>query len=145
MGSVRGCIVAPDISVLHLCIVKKGSAELPGLTDEPVNRRLGPKRASKIRALFALDKTDDVRKYVIRRQIQRPDKKVGEETKPGNVVYKAPKIQRLITPVRLQRKRHELFLKIQRSTKSRAEAEAYNAKVAESIKASRDARQRSIQ
>ena len=34
-----------------------------------VPRRLGPKRASKIRKLFALAKEDDVRKYVIRREI----------------------------------------------------------------------------
>ena len=32
-------------------------------------RRLGPKRATKIRRLFNLSKEDDVRKYVIRRTI----------------------------------------------------------------------------
>ena len=36
--------------------VKKGDAEIPGLTDKTIPRRLGPKRANKIRALFNLDK-----------------------------------------------------------------------------------------
>ena len=34
--SVRGCIVSRHISVLHLVIVKKGAAEIPGLTDESI-------------------------------------------------------------------------------------------------------------
>merc|ERR1711881_130232 len=33
------------------CIIKKGEAEIPGLTDNTIPRRLGPKRASKIRKL----------------------------------------------------------------------------------------------
>jgi len=67
--SVRGCIVGADIAALHLVIVKKGAEELPDLTDKYVPRRLGPKRASKIRKLFNLTKQDDVRKYVIRREL----------------------------------------------------------------------------
>jgi len=54
--SVRGCIVSGDLSVLSLVIVKKGDADIPGLTDEVKPRRLGPKRASKIRKLFNLEK-----------------------------------------------------------------------------------------
>lgn len=46
-----------------------GDADIPGLTDTTVPRRLGPKRASKIRKLFNLSKEDDVRKYVIRRKL----------------------------------------------------------------------------
>jgi len=76
---------------MHLIVVKKGTQEIAGLTDEVKPRRLGPKRASNIRKLFNLSKEDDVRKYVIRRE--------AGKTK------KAPKIQRLITPLRLQRKR----------------------------------------
>ena len=33
---VRGCIISRHISVLHLVIVKKGPAEIPGLTDESI-------------------------------------------------------------------------------------------------------------
>jgi small subunit ribosomal protein S6e len=50
--SVRGCIVGPDMAVLSLAIVKQGDQDLPGLTDATVPRRLGPKRASKIRKMF---------------------------------------------------------------------------------------------
>eukprot|EP00123_Amoebidium_parasiticum_P014706 comp22607_c0_seq1/m.34692 comp22607_c0_seq1/g.34692 ORF comp22607_c0_seq1/g.34692 comp22607_c0_seq1/m.34692 type:complete len:250 (-) comp22607_c0_seq1:208-957(-) len=102
--SVRGCIVDSNMSVINLVITKKGEQDLPGLTDVTVPRRLGPKRASKIRKLFNLTKEDDVRKYVIRRQL--PDRENGK--KRGS---KAPKIQRLVTPVTLQRKRHRLALK----------------------------------
>src|ERR1700722_17113088 len=67
--SVRGCIVGSDLAVLSVIIVKTGEQQLPGLTDTTVPRRLGPKRASKIRKLFNLTKEDDVRKFVIRREI----------------------------------------------------------------------------
>lgn len=59
--SVRGCIVGPDLSVLALTIVKQGEQELPGLTDVVLPKRLGPKRATKIRRFFGLTKDDDVR------------------------------------------------------------------------------------
>jgi len=90
--SVRGCVVGPDLAVLSLVLVKKGTEEIPGLTDDNKPRRLGPKRASNIRKLFGLEKKDDVRQFVVRRE-------VGKKKK-------APKIQRLITPQLLQRKRY---------------------------------------
>ena len=67
--SVRGCIVDGNLAVLNLAIVKKGEAEIPGLTDNTIPRRLGPKRASKIRKLFNLTKDDDVCQYVIKRPL----------------------------------------------------------------------------
>jgi hypothetical protein len=117
--------------LMSLVIVKKGDADIPGLTDEVKPRRLGPKRASKIRKLFNLEKKDDVRQYVIRRQI------VKEGKKP---ITKAPKIQRLVTPQRLQHKRERKAVKKQRYTKSRAEAEVYNALLAKRTKESREKR-----
>ena len=59
--SVRGCIVAQDLSVLALSIVKQGDSDIPGLTDVVQPKRLGPKRATKIRRFFGLDKKDDTR------------------------------------------------------------------------------------
>ena len=109
--SVRGCIVDGNLSVLSMAIVKKGEAEIPGLTDSTVPRRLGPKRASKIRKLFNLSKEDDVRQYVIKRPLV-----VKEGKKPK---HKAPKIQRLITPIVLQRKRHRVAIKRRRAEKNR--------------------------
>jgi len=119
--SVRGCIVSHDLSVVSLVVVKKGEQEIPGVTDTTVPKRLGPKRANKIRKMFNLEKTDDVRGYVIRREVT-PKK---EGAKPYT---KAPKIQRLITPLTLQRKRHRLALKKKRAA-SRKEAEAEYTKV----------------
>lgn len=92
--SVRGCIVDQNLSALALIVVRKGEKEIEGLTDVNVPRRLGPKRASHIRKLFALSKDDDVRKYVIKRPLA-----VKEGKKPR---FQAPRIQRLVTPVVLQ-------------------------------------------
>ena len=60
---MRGCIVALDLAVLALSIVKQGEDELPGLTDHVNPKRLGPKRATKIRKFFNLGKDDDVRLF----------------------------------------------------------------------------------
>lgn len=92
--SVRGCIVDGNMSVLALIVVRKGEKEVAGLTDNNVPRRLGPKRASKIRKLYNLGKEDDVRQYVVRRPLP---KKEGKKQR-----FKAPKIQRLVTPNVLQ-------------------------------------------
>ncbi|CCJ28128.1 unnamed protein product [Pneumocystis jirovecii] len=115
--SVRGCIVASDLSVLSLVIVKQGENDIPGLTDTANPKRLGPKRASKIRRFFNLSKEDDVRKFVIRREICKNE---------GKKSYtKAPKIQRLVTPVTLQRKRRRLKHKREIAEKQRQAAAEY--------------------
>ncbi|MBO8666473.1 hypothetical protein INO76_15705, partial [Staphylococcus aureus] len=84
--SVRGCIVDSNLSVLSLVVVKKGEKDIAGLTDTNVPRRLGPKRANKIRKLFNLQKEDDVRKYVIKRPLPLKEGKTKQH-------FKAPKIQ----------------------------------------------------
>ncbi|KAL8282177.1 hypothetical protein RB597_009736 [Gaeumannomyces tritici] len=116
--SVRGCIVGMDLSVLALSIAKRGEQDIPGLTDVVHPKRLGPKRATKIRKFFDLSKEDDVRKYVIRREVQPK----GEGKKPYT---KAPKIQRLVTPQRLQHKRHRIALKKRQSEKVKDAANEY--------------------
>ena len=68
-----------------------------------IPRRLGPKRASNIRKLFSLDKSDPVTQYVVRRTISKDGKKDKSV---------APRIQRLITPVTLQRKRQRIAGKV---------------------------------
>ncbi|KAB0796631.1 hypothetical protein PPYR_10692 [Photinus pyralis] len=115
--SVRGCIVDSNLSVLSLTIVRKGDAEISGLTDKTMPRPLGPKRANKIRKLFNLNKQDDVRQYVVKRPL--PPKE-GKKQR-----FKAPKIQRLITPRNLQRKRHMLALKKRRCLKRKEQLNAY--------------------
>ncbi|KRX63083.1 40S ribosomal protein S6 [Trichinella sp. T9] len=116
--SVRGCIVDGNLSVLNLVIVKKGEGDVAGLTDKSIPRPLGPKRASKIRKLFNLSYEDDVRKYVVRRELPAKDGKKARS--------KAPKIQRLITPRVLQRRRHRLALKRRRAIKRREQALEYH-------------------
>lgn len=115
--SVRGCIVDANLSVLALVIVRKGEQEIPGLTDTTIPRRLGPKRASRIRKLFNLSKEDDVRQYVVKRPLPQKD---GKKQR-----FKAPKIQRLITPRALQRKHHRLALKKERCRRRKEQADDY--------------------
>merc|ERR1711908_210308 len=129
--SVRGCIVSQDLSVLNLVIVQNGSSPLPGITDVERPIRLGPKRATKIRKLFNLGDTEDVRKYVVRRQIT---------TKGGKEYNKAPKIQRLVTPRQLQRKRVRVAMKRGRAEKNKKEQAAYLALVAQRAKEAKERR-----
>ena len=133
--SVRGCIVGPDLSVLNLVIVKKGDNDIPGITDSTTPRRLGPKRANKIRALFNLDKTDDVRKFVIARTF---------ENKKGKTVTERVKIQRLVTPVTLKRKQRRAELALKAREKSKAEAAAYTALVQKRLAEQKEARRSEI-
>ncbi|KIO23078.1 hypothetical protein M407DRAFT_244917 [Tulasnella calospora MUT 4182] len=118
--SVRGCIVGPDLSVLALKIVKQGETEIPGLTDSVLAKQWGPKRATKIRKLFNLSKEDDVRKYVIRKTVIPKN----AEKKPKS---KAPKIQRLVTPLRLQRKRRAAALTRRKRTARKEQKAEYDA------------------
>jgi len=134
--SVRGCIVSAELSVLNLAVVRKGDKEIPGLTDTVKPRRHGPKRAANIRKLFNLSSKDDVKDYNIKRKIAKEGQKA---------YFKRPKIQRLITPQRLQRKRTERSVQKERYEKSRRLAEAYNQLVAARYKEQRDKRQQTIQ
>lgn len=132
--SVRGCIVGADLSVLNLVIVKKGDNEIPGLTDVEIPKRLGPKRASKIRKLYNVDKTVDLRPLVIARKFE----------KKGKTVVKRPKIQRLVTPVTLQRKRRRNAQKIASLENSKKEAAEYSRLVAQRVKEQKEARRSEI-
>ena len=135
--SVRGCIVSQDLAALNLVIVKQGDAAIPGLTDCEKPRLRGPKRASKIRKLFDLTKKDDVRTYVntYRKEF---------ENKKGKKVSKAPKIQRLVTPLTLQRKRARKGLKAKRIEKGKSDAQAYHKLLQLRMKERREARSVSL-
>jgi len=133
--SVRGCIVDQNLSVLALVVKKKGEQEIEGLTDKTLPRRLGPKRASKIRKLFNLTKQDDVRQYVIRKPVVV---KEGKEVKKERT--KAPKIQRLITPLMLQHKRRRLALKRARIEKRQEDEAGYARLLAQRAKEEKERR-----
>ncbi len=129
--SVRGCIVGHDISVLNLVVTQVPDTPIPGLTDETIPRRLGPKRANNIRKLFNLTKDDDVRKYVISRTFTN---------KKGKTQRKSPKIQRLVTPLTLQRKRARKAEKLNSILRNKEEAAAYKKLVAQRLAEQREAR-----
>jgi len=130
--SVRGCIVSGDLSVLNLVIVKKGDGEVEGLTDSIKPRRLGPKRATRIRKLFNLSKEDDVRQYVVRRTVT---------TKSGKTFSKAPKIQRLVTPERIQRKKRWRRTLVARREKTAKDAAEYQQLLQQRFKEEKQRRQ----
>ena len=123
--SVRGCIVGPDIAMLSCSITKKGEKDIPGLTDTVKPRRLGPKRASKIRKLFGISKADGVNTSALIKKnvIRRTFKSKKNENAP--VRQKAPKIQRLVTDARLRRKRIIKETKIRRWKRTIAATEEY--------------------
>ncbi len=135
--SVRGCIVSQDLATLNLVVVKQGENPIPGLTDTEKPRMRGPKRASKIRKLFDLKKEDDVRKYV------NTYRRVFEDKK-GKKHSRAPKIQRLVTPLTLQRKRARASLKKQRIEKSKKDAAEYHKLLALRMKERRERRSESL-
>ena len=127
--SVRGCIVGPDIRMLSISVVKKGDQEIPGLTDTTKPRRLGPKRASGIRKLYGIEKAEGekttqsscalIKKHAIRRTF----KSTKNPDAPQR--HKAPKVQRLVTEVRLRRKRIAKETKIRKWKRSIALADEY--------------------
>jgi len=135
--TVRGCIMSQDLSTINLVIVKQGDAHIEGLTDTEKDRMRGPKRASKIRKLFNLTKDDDVRTYVntYRRTF---------ETKTGKKASKAPKIQRLVTPLVLQRKRARKAVKRNKITKKKEVTAEYQKLLALRLKERAEARSESL-
>ena len=109
---VRGCIVSPDIRILNIKVTKVGTKPIPGLTEEgPLPNRLGPKRANNILKEFGLlevynkKKTNTEERKTLRFMITKFAPKRQVTTKNGKVYTKRPKVQRLITPDRLRRKR----------------------------------------
>jgi small subunit ribosomal protein S6e len=135
--TVRGCVISGELGAINLVVVQKGEKEIAGLTDATIPRRLGPKRANKIRKLFNIPKHSDnigvknahkvkvdpldVCRVVIRRQT----KKIGDKS-----YYKAPKIQRLITTERLRRKRVRTAEKLASVKRNEAKLQAYKKKLA---------------
>lgn len=110
---VRGCIVSPDIRILNIKIIKIGPKPIPGLTEagSALPKRLGPKRANNILKEFGLleiynkKKTNTEERKTVRFMITKFAPKREVTTKAGKTYVKRPKIQRLITPDRLRRKR----------------------------------------
>ena len=130
---VRGCIVSHDIKNLHLKIIKKGPKEIEGLTTakDAQPKRLGPKRATKILKEFGLLQTYTEKKKNkeeqknLRFMITKFAPKRSVKTKNGKEYVKRPKIQRLITPDRLRRKRLLKKFHLERREKAKKDKERY--------------------
>jgi len=111
--TIRGCFVSSEIKMLNIKIVKVGSAHIPGLTDpsEAIPKRLGPKIANNILKEFGLlevynkKKQNAEERKTLRYMITKFANKREVKTVNGKVYQKRPKVQRLITPLRLRRKR----------------------------------------
>lgn len=108
---VRGCIVSPDIRILNLKVTKIGPNPIPGLSEDAMPKRLGPKRANNILKEFGLleiynkKKQNTEERKTLRFMVTKFAPKREVTTKSGKTYVKRPKVQRLITPERLRRKR----------------------------------------
>ena len=145
---VRGCIISNDIKNLHLKIIKKGAKPIEGLTEEKDAhpKRLGPKRATRILKAFGLTgvytekkKNKDERKN-LRFMITNFAPKREVKTKNGKTYVKRPKVQRLITPDRLRRKRLLKRFQEERKAKAKKEEETYRALIKKTFSKSEKAK-----
>jgi small subunit ribosomal protein S6e len=109
----------------------------PLLTLTPPPPPSPPPPPPQIRKLFALSKDDDVRRYVNTYRRTFTDKK-------GKTHSKAPKIQRLVTPVSLQRKRRRAAIKKGRVERVRTEQAEYHKVLVQRIKEQRERRSESL-
>ena len=142
---VRGCIISNDIKNLHLKIIQKGPKPIDGLTQEKdaQPKRLGPKRATRILKQFGLTEVYNKKKKEkeerknLRFMITNFAPKREVKTKNGKTYIKRPKVQRLITPDRLRRKR--LLKKFHQERREKAEKDktAYHELVKKTIEKDR--------
>ena len=121
---------------MSVTVSKKGEQEIPGLTDTTVPRRLGPKRANNIRKLYGIERQEGkdqsittalIKKNVTRRTFKSKKNPAAPERQ------KAPKIQRLITDIRLRRKRINKEEKVRRWRKTLEARTAYNKLIDEHV------------
>lgn len=141
---VRGCIISNDIKNLHLKIIQKGPKPIAGLTEEKdaQPKRLGPKRATRILKQFGLTEVYNQKKQKEERKNLRfmitnfaPKREV--KTKNGKTYIKRPKVQRLITPDRLRRKRLLKKFHQERRDKAKKDKEAYQELVKKTVEKDR--------
>merc|ERR1719343_467691 len=118
--SVRGCIVSADISVLNLVIVKKGDHPIAGLDEKRPPLRRDLKRASKIRKRYNLKARHEEVDFVHRYMSHKTSKENSSNNKKKMV-----KVQRVVTPLRIQRKKYRTAVKKARCEKSRTSAAEY--------------------
>jgi small subunit ribosomal protein S6e len=128
---VRGCIISPDIKILNIKIVKVGPNVIPGLSEDPLPKRRGPKRANKILKEFGLleiynkKKQNPEERKTLRYMVTKFAPRREVTTANGKTYVKRPKIQRLITPERLRRKRVIKKIKLERRKYAEEQKKSY--------------------
>ena len=106
--TVRGCIVAPDLHALNMVLVDPNGKTLAGLTDVDVPKRHVPKRARKLRTLFGIPQKLDPKQMNL---ICKATYSAFARTitrKNGKTVVRCPKIRRLVTDAKFNRKHRKL-------------------------------------
>ena len=106
------------------------------MTDTTVPRRLGPKRANNIRKLYGIErqegKDQSITTALVKKNVTRRTFK-SKKNPAAPVRQKAPKIQRLITDVRLRRKRINKEDKVRRWKKTIEARTTYNKLIDEHV------------
>lgn len=131
--TVRGCIVSSDIKMVNLKIVKVGENPIKGLTtqEDAQPKRLGPKRARKILKdvglldIYEKKMKQGNEKKTLRYMITKLVNKRTVTTSNGKTYSKAPKVQRLITPLRIRRKNLLKKLRKENSKYTREQKKEY--------------------
>jgi len=83
--------LGPDLQAIALKVIKKGDKEIEKLTDQKLARRLGPKRANKIRKLYKIPKHSD-------KLHQKKVQKDAGKKEPEKVVAKGDKQVKSVDP-----------------------------------------------
>lgn len=115
--SVRGCIISSEIAVVSMVIFREGEKPIEGLTDRVVECSHLPKRASKLRKLFNIPKDADIVEFI--------KEQIRNNSDSEKIRYPRIKVTRLITPLRIERKRKRLEEKETRKIKSENERKEY--------------------
>ena len=106
------------------------------MTDATVPRRLGPKRANNIRKLYGIErqegKDQSITTALIKKNVTRRTFK-SKKNEAAPLRQKAPKIQRLITDVRIRRKRINKDDKVRRWKKTIEARAEYNKLIDEHV------------
>lgn len=115
--SVRGCIVGPDLHALNVILVNPNGKELPGLTDVNIPKRHVPKRVRKVRRLFGIpDKLDPKKMGIITKAYYSAFARTITR-KNGKTVTRCPKLRRLVTDKKYNRKHR--ILNARKETKAK--------------------------
>lgn len=115
--SVRGCIISNEIAVVSMIILKEGESPIEGLTDHVVECSHLPKRATKLRRMFDIPKEADIVSFI--------KDQIKTNANSDKVKYPRIRVTRLVTPLKIERKKRRMEEKESRKNKSMEEKKKY--------------------